>query len=101
MAAIGILCSVAIVLIGGSIWRGYVISLLWAWFVVATFHVPALSVPAAIGIAIIAGVLVPTYSPNESESKGFAAALASATAKMFLAPLIVLVVARIVRFWMP
>lgn len=33
------------------IWQGYVLSLLWAWFVVKIFNVPVLNVAQAIGLA--------------------------------------------------
>ena len=36
-----------------TIWRGYVISVLWSWFVVTTFKQPELSVPLACGLACV------------------------------------------------
>lgn len=48
-----------------SIWSGYVLSLLWAWFIVAAFEIRPLSIPAAIGIALIARYL--TYQWNVKE----------------------------------
>jgi hypothetical protein len=37
---------------------GYVIHKLWAWFIVATFHVAALPILAAAGIALLVGFVV-------------------------------------------
>lgn len=38
----------------GAIWSGFVLSVLWGWFVVPTFEgAPALGIPAAIGIAAV------------------------------------------------
>lgn len=36
-------------------WRGYVLAILWGWFAVPAFGLPALSVPMAIGLAMVAG----------------------------------------------
>ena len=37
--------------------NGWALRILWGWFVVPTFDVPHLSIPVAIGIAVIAGFL--------------------------------------------
>lgn len=36
--------------------RGYVISKLWAWFIVPTFHQPNLRIPVALGISTLIGM---------------------------------------------
>lgn len=38
-----------IVLIGGPMWSGYVLSVMWAWFVVPLFHLPPLQVACQMG----------------------------------------------------
>lgn len=38
-------------------WSGYVLSVLWGWFIVPAFGVPAIRVPVAIGIALLMGML--------------------------------------------
>ena len=40
-----------------SIWEGFVFMKLWAWFVVPMFGLPALTIPVAIGIALLVGFL--------------------------------------------
>lgn len=45
--------------------RGFVLSLLWGWFMVPTFSAPALGIAAAIGVAIVAGRLNGGSSSNE------------------------------------
>ena len=40
-----------------AMWRGYVLSVLWAWFIVPTFGAPELSIPFAIGLALVVGFL--------------------------------------------
>lgn len=42
-----------------AVWRSFVATKLWAWFVVSTFGLPALSMPAAYGVALAAAMFVP------------------------------------------
>lgn len=51
--------------IATAIIQGYVLSKLWGWFVTDFFHVPSLSIPMAIGIAMI--IKVATYGPSSSK----------------------------------
>lgn len=44
---------VPVLLALSAMWKGYVISVLWGWFVVPAFGLPPLSVPLAIGVALI------------------------------------------------
>lgn len=37
--------------------KGWVLTVLWGWFVVPVFHLPQLSLPAAIGLSAIVGYL--------------------------------------------
>ena len=60
---------IAILLLGGvglfilgSILRGWVLSILWGWFVVPVFSLPNLTVVQAIGISLIIGFL--TYQSD-------------------------------------
>jgi len=54
MKAVGYLAVLAIAIPVSILWTGYVLAVLWGWFVVPTFGLPALSIPAAFGIALIA-----------------------------------------------
>ena len=49
-----------------SILRGWVLSILWGWFVVP-LGVPALSIPMAIGIAVTISFLI--FNPNDRDNK--------------------------------
>lgn len=44
--------------------QAYVLMHLWAWFVVPTFHLPALSLPLAIGMRLVLGFLTPLGMPH-------------------------------------
>lgn len=55
-----------------AMWSGYVLSVLWAWFIVTQFEgVPVLSIPAAIGLATVVGYLTKqdTYEPNDKRDQ--------------------------------
>ena len=49
------------------VWSGYVLSVMWGWFIVPTFGLPALSIPTAIGVAMVAGMLAKQYIPNKDD----------------------------------
>ena len=50
--------------------NGIAFSVLWGWFIVPTFDLPALTALQAIGIGITVGMLTTQYVPkNESETK--------------------------------
>ena len=50
--------------------NGYVLSMLWKWFIVTTFHLPVLNIPEAIGIAVVVGFLTKQItSSGDSKEK--------------------------------
>lgn len=56
-----------VITIIGTIFSGFVLSIMWDWFVVPTFDVGSLSIPVAIGLAMIVNYL--TYHGTTRESK--------------------------------
>lgn len=52
--------------------RGFVLSLLWKWFMVATFAVAGLSVPAAIGVVLITNFVLGNIARKEKSDTTFA-----------------------------
>jgi hypothetical protein len=44
-------------LAGAAVWRGYVLSILWVWFIVRAFDAPPISIPLAIGVSLIVSFL--------------------------------------------
>lgn len=48
---------VAGLLAASAAWAGFALSVLWGWFIVPLFALPALSVPAAIGLMMVASCL--------------------------------------------
>ena len=99
MAFLGYTFAALIYIVFGALWRGYVLFLLWAWFVVPTFGAPTLSIPAAIGVSLIVTYLARDGRPAEKVKK-FSEQLASALVRAGLAPLIALGIGSVVRVFM-
>lgn len=89
---------VGLLLFLSAIWSGYVLTVLWDWFVVQTFRLPHLSLPAAIGIAIVVRYL--TWQPVESPDDDFAEAMIKGAGTALLLPAFMLLFGWIVQFWM-
>lgn len=51
LAGLGGCLLVLFILVYGIVTSGWVLTILWAWFVVPAFKLPALSLPVAIGIS--------------------------------------------------
>ena len=84
-----------------SIYAGFVLTKLWGWFVVPTFSLPLLSLPAAIGLFLIVGLLAKDHgsiSPDESNSLG--KIMLKGTIKAALIPSLSLLIGYIVSHYM-
>ena len=57
--------------IGCTILSGYVLSILWAWFIVSTFGLPLLTVPVAIGVMLVVGYLTKQSDFNNSDREDY------------------------------
>jgi len=66
-ALLFILIGLPFLFIASYLINGYVLSTLWFWFIVPTFGLPALSIPAAIGICMIVAYLTNHSILNKSE----------------------------------
>lgn len=58
-------CQSALRVAVAMVWGGWVLTVLWAWFVVPTFHAPALSVPVAAGLRVMSSF----FSAYPADSK--------------------------------
>ncbi len=80
------------------VWSGYVLSLLWGWFLVPTFGFPVLSIPAAIGLALIVRYLT-AHKTDVTKDKTKDERIAE-WGVAFLWPALALLVGWIVKHWM-
>jgi len=76
-------------------YHGYALSILWRWFVVPTFGIPALSIPAAIGLGLTIAYLT-HQNIQEDESRPIEQAFALAVIK----PTFALFIGWLVQFFM-
>lgn len=98
MKFIGIVTVIAVSMVATAIWSGYVLSILWGWFIVTSLGCPPLSVPSAIGIACVVGYLTHPKPPDTPEGK-FAEGLTEAIVYALLNPAFALFFGWIVHYW--
>lgn len=72
-----------------TMWKGYVLSILWAWFVVQAFGLPAIGVAQAIGLSLVIFMLTVTSLGESSKEEPFDA-IAKAVLMGFFLPLFLL-----------
>lgn len=90
-----------VLMVPGAMWSGYVLSVLWGWFIVPTFEgIPALSIPAAIGIASVVGYLTRGLARDTSDHKDPNDRLIQNIGESFLAPLFTLAFGWVVHLFM-
>ena len=96
MAAIGLLVVAGGSVVALALLRGWVLSILWGWFVVPTFNLPQLSIPIAIGLALVVGFLahqsIDVKSPERTGAEKWAH-----IAMFFVSPLLSLLFGYIVH----
>jgi len=96
-----ILLSITVgVLFLSAMWRGYVLSVLWGWFIVPVFHLPVLSIATAIGLCLIITFL--THQPNSKDDSEDSAwdSFTSSIRIAFLGPLMALFAGWILTFFL-
>ena len=69
--------------------NGWALKMLWGWFVVPTFDVPQLSIPVAIGIAVIAAFLTHGlhYQTNRANQEDRLSRMVEGACYQFINPL--------------
>jgi hypothetical protein len=100
MKLIGIITTVLTTLILAPIWRGYVFSKLWLWFIVSTFGASVLSIAQAIGLALVVSFL--THQPDmyEDKSRTQSEKFSSAVCITFMTPAFALLIGWVVTHWL-
>ena len=69
MGCIGLLAYTLVVIVGGSIAGGWALSIMWGWFVVPLFSVPALGIAQAVGLMCVVGMVFPKSTANSDGKK--------------------------------
>lgn len=87
------------VVAAGTMWSGFVLSILWGWFFVPALGAPVLSVPSAIGISLVVSYMTHQYiRTNKSDSDGWGGVVES-VAYVVIKPAFALLTGWIVKQW--
>jgi len=81
MKAIGYTVSTVVIMFLLCVFSGYTLSILWQWFVMPIFPAPELTIPTAIGLAMIVTYLTHQDTKSDTEGKGYGEILLEMTLK--------------------
>jgi hypothetical protein len=98
LSCFGIWAYLAIVLVGGTIFQAWIMTILWRWFIVPFFSQPELSIPYAIGLTIIISMFK-TVKLDDKEEEDLIDRIFKSIGFVFLVPLWLLLIAWIVKFF--
>jgi hypothetical protein len=84
----------------GYVWKGFVLTILWGWFMVPTFGLQPLAIAPAIGVSIVVGYLTHQRHQNDGEKGGSLERTAEIFGYMAMMPALALLVGWIVKQWM-
>lgn len=87
-----------VVLILSSLWYGYVLSVMWGWFVAKALHLPSISVPLAIGLSSVVSMFR-SYSDTKHKDSAPQEVFTRAAAYSFFAPIFVLLFGYIIHLF--
>ena len=97
MKIVGYIASTIIIGTYSTILSGWAITKLWAWFMVTTFGLPTLTIPAAIGLALMVGYF---QALPKSEDEKYWEILLKGIIVGTLKPLFYLGIGAIIKIWM-
>jgi formate-dependent nitrite reductase membrane component NrfD len=98
MKAIGYITVTILAIVLSTIWGGYILSILWSWFMVKAFALPVLTTGQAIGVSLVVGYFhrgLATTKTKEEDS--FGETLARSAAMGFVFPLVFLAIGWVVH----
>lgn len=101
MALLAILAGSLATIILAIVFRAWVLTILWAWFIVP-FGIPALTITTALGISLIVGMFTAHLQtkPAEKGSKDIPTLVGQVASQAFGAPLVILLMGWIVTWFM-
>lgn len=98
-ATLAILFMLAMI-VPSVMWRGYVLSIMWGWFLVPTFDLPLLKIAPALGISAIFGFMSPSCKKEDDDSDSIGQIVLKSVVKAFAIPAWFLLFGWIVKHWM-
>lgn len=101
LSCLGAIALIPLVLVITYLINGWVLTILWGWFIVPIFHLPALTLIPALGLGIVAGYLTYQTPPDvETVKRGSWERMFVTVGGALIQPLITLVVAWIIHWMM-
>ena len=100
MLALTVILGIFAITALGVVWSGFALSILWGWFIVPTFGLTTLSIPSAIGVAIMLEYVTHQYQKKNSSDVEGLAAFGDVIVQAMLRPAIALLVGWIVKQWL-
>lgn len=81
--------------------QGWALRKLWAWFVVTKFNLPVLSIPEAIGLALVVSYLThqTINCQKEEDDNGLASKLAKSCGTVIFKPVFAVAFGAIIKSW--
>jgi len=98
MKTIGYITTTLALAVYSMTMNGWALSKLWAWFVATTLNAPSLTIPAAIGLAIVVKFFQP-FAKRDKEKK-FTDALIEGALIATMSPLVSVGIGWLVKLWM-
>lgn len=83
-----------------SIMNGWVMSILWSWFIVPLFGLPLLSIPQSIGFALVIGILTKNQTNSNSKDKDTSTLVAEIIGYGVFSPLLFLFMGWIIKLFL-
>ena len=99
MKIIGYISTTILLVVYSAMLNGWALSKLWSWFIVKTFGLPPLTIPAAIGLASIVTYMTMKLDDKKSEDKYWETLLKGAVVST-VKPLFALGFGAIVKLWL-
>ena len=99
MKIVGYILTTIAIMAYAVILNGWVLSKLWSWFIVAKFGLPVLSIPEAIGIAMVVAHLTWQGSITKNDDE-YWKILAKGMVNVTMKPLLTLCFGSIVKLWL-
>lgn len=100
LAGVGALVGLLGLLAIGAVWKGYVLTVLWGWFVVPTFGLPVLAIAPAIGLSLVVSFLTHQSDATKEQDGSSSERFAKSVAHALLMPAMVLGIGAVVRQFM-
>lgn len=84
IAILGLFAFITLMIAAVSVVNGFILSTMWGWFIVPLFGLPALNIPAAIGISMVVSLFAYRRPEKNKDMKEAWADLATAIAGRFI-----------------